>query len=469
VTENMELQSNPQLLWFIGIYAILMVSVGIYMSKKVSNSADFILAGKSLGPIVLMGTLLATWTGSGSISGGETSVAYSFGIIPSLLLMIPTVIGIFILYIIAPKIRAFGKYTISGILEAKYGSTARNIASVIVILAYVGIVSYQMTGLGFILNITTGMSVELGTIIAAILIIFLAMIGGLRSVSQTDAISGFLMVGGLLITVPIIISVAGGWDTIVSNVPESHLTSTGDLTTIQLMGYLIPSLFLLLSDQNMYQRLAASNSNRSSKKAAISWLIVMLLISPAISIIAFTSRSLFPDIDPGMALMATTTALPLGVGGILLAAAAAFIITTGNSYLLSAATNMTYDVYGKYINKHPSDKQQLLMTKVFIVVLGVISFLLISFFPTVLEVQMYSYTVYGAGITPAILAVFFWKRVTAIGGISSMIAGVITTLVWELVLQTPFEINSSVISVPVAIIVLIIVSLVTQKHSNVQS
>lgn len=465
----MELQSNPQLLWFIGIYAILMVSVGIYMSKKVSNSADFILAGKSLGPIVLMGTLLATWTGSGSISGGETSVAYSFGIIPSLLLMIPTVIGIFILYIIAPKIRAFGKYTISGILEAKYGSTARNIASVIVILAYVGIVSYQMTGLGFILNITTGMSVELGTIIAAILIIFLAMIGGLRSVSQTDAISGFLMVGGLLITVPIIISVAGGWDTIVSNVPESHLTSTGGLTTIQLMGYLIPSLFLLLSDQNMYQRLAASNSDRSSKKAAISWLIVMLLISPAISIIAFTSRSLFPDIDPGMALMATTTALPLGVGGILLAAAAAFIITTGNSYLLSAATNMTYDVYGKYINKHPSDKQQLLMTKVFIVVLGVISFLLISFFPTVLEVQMYSYTVYGAGITPAILAVFFWKRVTAIGGISSMIAGVITTLVWELVLQTPFEINSSVISVPVAIIVLIIVSLVTQKHSNVQS
>ncbi|WP_182200643.1 sodium:solute symporter family protein [Paraliobacillus salinarum] len=461
----MELQENPQLLWFIGVYAVLMVGIGIYMSKKVSNSADFILAGKSLGPIVLMGTLLATWTGSGSISGGETSVAFSFGIIPSFMLMIPTVIGIFILYTIAPKIRAFGKYTISGILEAKYGPFARNLASVIVILAYVGIVSYQMTGLGFILNLTTGMSVELGTIIAAVLIIFLAMIGGLRSVSQTDAISGFLMVGGLIITVPIIISVAGGWDSIIANVPDSHMTATGGLTTIQLMGYLLPSLFLLLSDQNMYQRLAASNSDKSAKKAALSWLGVMLLISPAISIIAFVSRSLFPDIDPGMALMATTTVLPLGVGGILLAAAAAFIITTGNSYLLSAATNMTYDIYGKYINKNPSDKKQLVMTKVFIVVLGGLSYLLISYFPTVLEVQMYSYTVYGAGITPAILAVFFWKRVTTIGGISSMIAGVVTTLVWELVLNTPFELNSSVVSVPVAIIVLILVSLATQKKN----
>ncbi|SET18907.1 solute:Na+ symporter, SSS family [Oceanobacillus limi] len=459
----MELHANPQLLWFIGIYAVLMIVIGIYMSRKVSNSKDFILAGKSLGPLVLMGTLLATWTGSGSISGGETSVAYSFGIIPSLMLMVPTLVGILILYVIAPKIRAFGKYTISGILEAKYGTSARNLASVIVILAYVGIVSYQMTGLGFILNLTTGMSVELGTIIAAVLIIFLAMIGGLRSVSQTDAISGFLMVGGLIITVPIIISVAGGWDSVVANVPDSHMTATGGLTTVQLIGYLLPSLFLLLSDQNMYQRLAASKGDKSSKRAALSWLFVMLLISPAISIIAFTSRSLFPDIDPGMALMATTLALPLGVGGILLAAAAAFIITTGNSYLLSAATNMTYDIYGKYINKDASDRKQLVMTKIFIVVLGALSYLIISYFPTVLEVQMYSYTVYGAGITPAILAVFFWKRVTAIGGISSMVAGVITTLFWELVLNNPGDLNSSVISVPAAIVVLIVVSLATQK------
>lgn len=463
----MELEQNPQLLWFIGIYAILMVTLGIYFSKKVATSTDFILAGKSLGPLVLMGTLLATWTGSGSISGGETSVSYSFGIIPSLLLMVPTIIGIVTLYIIAPKIRAFGKYTISGILEEKYGVPARNLASIIVILAYVGIVSYQMIGFGFILNLTTGMDVETGTIIGAVLIIFLAMIGGLRSVSQTDAISGFLMVGGLLITVPVIIGIAGGWDTIVANVPASHLTATGGLTTIQLIGYLLPALFLLLGDQNMYQRLASSKGDSSSRKAQIGWLLIMLIISPAISIIAFTSRSLFPDIDPGMALMATTLAMPVAIGGILLAAASAFIITTGNSYLLSAATNLTYDIYGKYINKEASDKKQLKMTRLFILLLGVFAYLIISFFPTVLEVQMYAYTVYGAGITPAVLAVFFWKRVTAIGGMSSMVTGVVTTLVWEILLGKPFDLNSVVISVPAAVIVLIVVSLATQKKKTI--
>ncbi|WP_096189850.1 sodium:solute symporter family protein [Evansella halocellulosilytica] len=458
----MELQHDPTLLWFIVAYAIVMIAIGIFTSKKVSGSEDFVLAGKSLGPLVLMGTLLATWTGSGSISGGETSMAYSYGIIPALLLMLPTLVGILVLYVIAPKIREYGKFTVSGILEAKYGTTSRNIASVIIILAYVGIVSYQMQGLGFILNLTTGISVETGTIIGAAMIIFLAMIGGLRSVSQTDAISGFLMVGGLIIAVPTILVVAGGWDQIVANVPESHMTTTGGLTSLQLLGYLLPSLFLLLGDQNMYQRLASSKGDRSAKRGQIGWFIAMLIISPAIGFIAFASRSIFPDIDPGMALMATTLVMPVVVSGLLLASAASFIITTGNSFLLSAATNLTYDVYKNYINPNASDARQLWMTRMFIVVLGVLSFILISYFPTVLSVQMYAYTVYGAGVTPAVLAVFFWKKVNAIGGISSMIAGVTTTLLWEIVLGQPYELNAAVIAVPVAFIVLIVVTLFTQ-------
>ncbi|WP_318247318.1 sodium:solute symporter family transporter [Halobacillus litoralis] len=156
----MELTQDPTLLWFIAIYGVIMVGIGIFMSKKVAGSEDFVLAGKSLGPFVLMGTLLATWTGSGSISGGETSMAFSYGILPSLMMMLPTLVGILILYVVAPKIREYGKFTVSGILEAKYGRASRNIASVIIILAYVGIVSYQMKGFGFILNLTTGMSVQ---------------------------------------------------------------------------------------------------------------------------------------------------------------------------------------------------------------------------------------------------------------------------------------------------------------------
>ncbi|MEC2159751.1 sodium:solute symporter family transporter [Virgibacillus halodenitrificans] len=205
----------------------------------------------------------------------------------------------------------------------------------------------------------------------------------------------------------------------------------------------------------------ASKGDSNTKKANIGWIVGLLIISPVISLIAFAASSIFDNIDPGMALMASTLVLPNIVGGLLLAAATAFIITTGNSFLLSGATNVTYDIVRKYIKKDATDLQLLGMTKLFVVLLGILSYVLIRFFPTILDVQMYAYTVYGAGLTPAVLGVLLWKRVNKAGGLSSMIAGVAATLIWEIVLSKPFDINSSVVAVPFAIIVLIVVTLLT--------
>lgn len=457
----MPIESDISLLWYVIAYGILMVILGIYYSKKVTKSEDYILAGKSLGTLVLTGTLIATWVGSGSITGGQTSVAYSFGLMPAILLTVPSIVGIAVLYYLAPKIRNLGKYTVSSILEEKYGPTARLLAAIIIILAYIGIVSYQIKGVGFILNVTTGISVELGTVIGGVLIIFLATIGGLKSVAPTDAISSGIMVLGLLIALPSIFVIAGGWEEITANLPSEHLTLTGSLSTVQLLGYLLPPLFLMLSDQNMYQRLAASKSDKNTRRANIGWIIGLLIISPVISLIAFAGGSMFENIDPGMTLMATTLVLPNVVGGLLLAAATAFIITTGNSFLLSGATNVTYDIVHKYFLKHATDKQLLNTSKLFVVLIGILSYVMINYFPTILDVQMYAYTVYGAGLTPAVLAVLLWKRVNKAGGISSMITGVGVTMLWEVVLSKPYDINSSVIAVPAAILVLIVVTLAT--------
>ncbi|MFC4557726.1 sodium:solute symporter [Virgibacillus kekensis] len=465
----MSIESDLSLLWYVIAYGIIMVILGVYYSKKVSKSEDYILAGKSLGTLVLTGTLIATWVGSGSVTGGQTSMAYSFGLIPAFLLTIPSVIGIIALYFLSSRIRNLGKYTVSSILEEKYGTSARLMASIIIVLAYIGIVSYQIKGVGYILNLTTGISITWGTIVGAVLIIFLATIGGLRSVAPTDAISSGIMVIGLLIALPFMFVIAGGWDEITANVPQSHLTVTGTLSTVQLLGFLLPPLFLILSDQNMYQRLAASKGDKNTKRANIGWIIGLLIISPVIGLIAFAASSMFKDIDPGMALMASTLVLPNIVGGLLLAAATAFIITTGNSFLLSGATNVTYDIVNKYIKKDATDKQLLGTTKVFVVLLGILSYLIIQFFPTILSVQMYAYTVYGAGLTPAVLGVLLWKRVNKAGGLSSMITGVAATMIWEVVLSKPYDINSSVIAVPISIIVLIVVTLATSNGQSKSS
>lgn len=462
----MELTNQPMLIWFVVGYGIFMLLLGVYYSKKINTSDDFILAGKSLGPIVLMGTLLATWVGSGSVTGGQNSMAYSFGIWPALMSTIPSLLGILTIFLISSKIKHYGKHTVAEILEIKYGRWSSLLAAIIIILAFVGIVSYQFQGLGFILSVSTGIAPETGTIIGAVIIIFLACIGGLMSVAPTDAVSAFMVIIGLVVAVPLAISVGGGWDQIIANVPESHTSFTGGLSFLQLMGYYLPTLFLLLGDQNIYQRITASNNDKTTKRGTAGWIIGLIIATPTISLLAFISRSLFPDIDPGMAVIALTSVLPIAVGGVLIAALTAFIVTTGNSYLLSAATSVIYDFFAKYIKKDINDHQKLVYTRVLIPVLGVIAFLLTMYFPTVLAVQMYAYTVYGAGITPALLAVFLFPQVTKSAGLSSMVTGLIVTLFWEFFYVESTGINSVIVSVPVAITVLIIVTLFTHNKNS---
>jgi Na+/proline symporter len=77
-----------------------------------------------------------------------------------------------------------------------------------------------------------------------------------------------------------------------------------------------------------------------------------------------------------------------------------------------------------------------------------------------------AYAMVGAGITPALLAAFLWKRVTVAGGVASIAAGMGVTLIitiLNLVLTDPV-IETDYIIIPAAIasiLFLIVVSLLT--------
>lgn len=150
----------------------------------------------------------------------------------------------------------------------------------------------------------------------------------------------------------------------------------------------------------------------------------------------------------------------------MLASAVALFITTADSYLLSAGTNITYDFWTRFINKDASDKEKLIVTRVSIVVLGILALVIGKFFPSILSLQMYAYSIYGAAVTPAFLACLFWDKATKQGGLSSIMVGGLIVLIWEGILKNPMGLNSIVIAGPLSIICLIVVSLLTQEKNK---
>lgn len=451
------------------LYLVLMVGIGLWFSRKkeVATGDDFVFASRSLPRPVMIGTLLATWVGSGTIIGGA-SFAYTYGPLAAIFFMAGTPVGIVVLYLIAKRIRRQSTYTVPELLEQRYGLSVRTIAAIITLLAYTGITAYQFTGGGYIVSVITPLDPGQGAIVVAILVTFLAVGGGLKSVAWTDFVSALVIVLGLMIALPLVIGGdIGGWGAYWEGMPETHRQLDGGLTAIQLVGYFLPLFMLILADQNMYQRLGAAKNEVDARKSTAGFFFSSFLVTAPVALLGSAAVVLMPSIEPDTAILSLAGEgyLPLILGGLLLAGALAFIVTTGSSFLLSGAGNVVYDVVQRMMGRTLDDKARLRVHRLSVLGIGIVAYVLGTFFPTVLELQMYSYTVYGVAIAPPVLAIFFWKRASKWGALTSMSLGVIVTIVWEQ-LGNPLGINSVIVSLPVALVSLIVVSLLVPDRKG---
>lgn len=453
------------------VYLLFLFAFGLRLVRRLKSKEDFLVAGRTLTAPVLVGTLLATWIGSGDIFS-VSDLSYNHGY-SSLIGSSGGWLGIIIVFFIAGKVRSFGQFTVPDILEARYNKWARILATITTIIAYVTIVSYQFRGGGWVLNtITEGkISEREAMIIVALFVITYTLLAGMISVAYLDIFNGILMIGGVLLAIPFLIHHVGGIEYIIANVTPRKHAVLGNMTLVQAMGYFFPTLLLALGNGNMYQRFFSAKNEREAKKSVIGWIIGVILLGIALQSLAVVGSSYFKGLEAREAgkiiLLVAHKGVPVIVGCVLIAGIVAIIVSTANSFLLVPATNVIRDIYQRFIKPDISDKKAILYSRLVVIVLGVISYSLISFFPRILDAAYAAYTVYGAGITPALVAVFFWRRTTASAGVLSILGGMTVTIAWEIANKIQGHLLLGIPAVYPAIIcsctLLVMVSLLTPK------
>lgn len=464
-----EMVPQPKMLIIIAAYFAAVFAFA-YIAKKKENRKsikDFALAGKGLGSFILMATFMASWMGGGAVAGSINSIAYTAGLWPSICYASGSILAIIVLFAIGPLVRKRGKITTAALIEESYGTNARVLSAAIIALASFSIVSYQLRAMGVILNATTGFNLDLMTLISCIVIIIATVSGGLSSVVKIDAFSVCVMLVGIGAAFIYILSHVGGIDWILEQTAVSApngLTFTAGWTAKDYLANYAPGFLLALGDQNLYQRMAAAKEDRNVQIGMIGWGLGTIIVLPAIAFLSYIGRLYFGNnIIASQSFIALSTICPWVIGGLMMAACSGFILTTGNSYLLSGATNVATDVF-THFKKNASETQVVKVTKVSIVVFGVASLILLQFFPSILAIQYWASTIVGAGITPSLLAcVVCPDKITKWGGIASMAGGTILTIGWEMMGQ-PFGLATVLVAFPVSVILLIIVSALTKKR-----
>ncbi len=481
------------------VYVLILLGISVYKSRTVKSADDFIVAGRSVPVYMLVATLVCTWIGSGSLFG-TSGLTFRTGL-SELWFSAGAWLGILVIYFIAARVRRIAQYTLTDLLEKRYSQAAKILGTITIIIAYMVIAGYQFKGGGrFIAILSDGsISPETGMLIAAILIIGFTMLAGMVSIVSIDIFNGTLMLLAMVIAFPFAISAHGGLDAVITTiqtVQPSHLSVTGGHDFFWVVGITLPTFLLLMSESSMYQKFSSSKDEKSARQAVLGMFFGVVLVEVLMMSIALVGFAIYADdprffmadgsVNRAMAeeiiLRIGYEQLPVIVGSLLLAAGAAIIISTGNTFLMVTSTNVTRDIFQAFFFKNATSSQIIWLQRACIVSIGVLAYLMMSQFETILEMALISYTMIGASLAPALLAAFFWKRVTRAGGVASIAAGMLTVIGITVlnsifkdsdhavqVLGIPFPMDTDYIAIPAvtaSVLTLIFVSFMTPKPDD---
>ena len=479
----------------VSVYVLMLVGISVVKSRQIESADEFMVAGRSVPVYMLVATLVCTWIGSGSLFG-TAGLTFRTGV-SELWFSAGAWIGILVVYMIAARVRRIAQYTLTDLLEKRYSQVAKVLGTITIIIAYMVIAGYQFRGGGRFISILSegSISPDTGMIIAAVLIVGFTMLAGMVSIVSIDIFNGTIMLIAMLLALPFAISSHGGMTAVVDTIQAtqaSHLSITGGHDFFWIVGITLPTFLLLMSESSMYQKFSSADDESNARKAVMGMFIGVVVIEVLMMAIALVGFAIYAD-DPRFFLadgtinrpMAEEVILRIGyeqlpaiVGAILLAAGAAIIISTGNTFLMVTSTNVTRDIFQAFILKDATPAQLVWLQRGCILVIGLLAFLLMSQFQTILEMALVSYTMIGASLAPALLAAFFWKRVTRAAGVASIAAGMLTVIgITALnsldrpmsILGVSFPMDTDYIAIPAVIIsvsTLVLVSLAGKKPAQ---
>jgi solute:Na+ symporter, SSS family len=415
------------------VYLVALMAVGVWRSRAVRSGDDFLVAGRALPARVLVFTLLATWIGSGSLFAGA-GLGYRVGF-PALWQAAGAWAGIALVYFLAPRVRRLAQYTVPDVLEGRYGPWGRVLGTITTVVAYTTIAAYQFRGGGRLLQLVAGVDPRAGAVITAVFCIAYTALAGMLSVAYLDVANGAVMILGTLAAVVYLVGRAGGAGAALGALRPDQVTLFGGLSPWAALGLFLPTLLLLLGEANMYQKFFSARDERAARRSVLGWIAGTLVVETLVVSIGVLGSAVVPGLSPAdseaIAVRVSLDVLPAALGVLLVAGAAAIVVSTATSFLLTPATSLTRDVYQRFVDPMAGDRRLLFVTRALVVVLGVVALVIGNLFPTILAMALWAYTMYGAGVTPALLAALIWPRATREAGVASIAVGMATTIVWE--------------------------------------
>ncbi|MGL6072067.1 sodium:solute symporter family protein [Craterilacuibacter sp.] len=433
------------LIWFVVLYLLVTIGIGLYASTRVQNAKDFATAGASMPLPVVTAMVFATWFGSEAILGIPSTflaegfsgiVEDPFGSFACLML-----VGIFF----ARRLYRMNLLTIGDFFRQRYGPLVEAISSVVIILSYLGWIAAQMTALGVVFNVLSdgAISTTMGTLLGAAIVLVYTLCGGMLSVAFTDFLQMSIIVVGLVYLVWLIGGMAGGVDVVLSKAAAADkftfLHDTDPKTVVGLIGAAVTMMLGSIPQQDIYQRVMSAKSEKVAQRGTILGAILYLCFCMLPIFLTYAAEI----IEPGMvariaaqdAQMILPTLIldktPLFAQVLFFGALLSAIMSTASGTLMAPSVTFTENVL-KPLLPRMTDRQFIRAMRISIVVAAVstTTFALMSD-ASIYEMVGNAYKVTLVAASVPLIAGLFWKRATTQGALLAIVLGLVSWLSLE--------------------------------------
>lgn len=363
-----------------------------FFNKKLSSD-EFTSAGRSLPGWVVGMSIFATYVSSISYLGYPGN-AYSSNWNAFVFSLSIPIASYFAAKYFVPFYRSQGSVSAYSFLEERFGTWARLYASACYLLTQIARMGSILFLLALPMNLLMGWNIQLVIIFTSIAIIVYSMLGGIKAVIWTEAIQGFILIGGALICLIVLLfSMPEGPTQTFEMAISDHKFDLGsfsaDLSTSTFWVCLIYGIFTNLQnygiDQNYVQRYHTAKNEKEAKFSALFGGYLFIPVSAIFFLIGtalYTYYQVYPELLPAEGIKADyvfplfiVNQLPTGLTGLLIASIFAAGMSTVATSVTSSSTIILTDYYQR-IRKQTSDRERLWVLKVASLVIGVLGILI---------------------------------------------------------------------------------------------
>ncbi|OGV77530.1 MAG: sodium:solute symporter [Methylotenera sp. RIFCSPLOWO2_02_FULL_45_14] len=466
------------LIWFVAIYLLISITIGLVAATRVKNTKDYAVAGRHLPLPVVIATVFATWFGAEAIFGvsstfvteGLSGVAADpFG--SSMCLIIA---GFFF----STQLYKLNIITLGDFYRMRYNRTVEILTTIAIVISYLGWVAAQIKALGLIFNMITNgaVSEEAGMILGTAIVLTYTTFGGMFSVAILDFVQMIVVIGGLLYIGNIVSGMTGGIAPVIE-----HARAAGKLNFfpkgadvwvwVTFLGGWVTMMLGSVPQQDVFQRITSAKSAKIALWGSILGASVYFCFTFVPMFIAYAATLIDPVLFGKLVLEDSQRVLPTLVlqhtpiftQAIFFGAVLSAIMSCSSATLLAPSISFAENIVRGYI-PHLTDKGFLRVMRICLV--GFALCVLLYALNTELSIFGMVESAYKITLAGAFVPLFFgafWKKATSQGALAAIIGGISTWVLIEVLIGEASLIPPQLIGLGVSVVGMILGSLLPQK------